>query len=154
MSGRDNLIQFLRLAALETDDCVIWPGLKDGGGYGMVCIGLRKTWGAHRKALEIRVQRPSSKLLCLHGPCHNTACMNYRHLRWGTHSQNLVDRDRDGTGNRGVLHPLSKLTEEDLETIRRWLSIGRTQASIGRALGVSRTTIWRIASGQAYVGSV
>lgn len=94
--------EFLRLAALETDDCVIWPYAK--GGYKTRPYGQLRRDGkilrVHVEALRLRVPQPPpgrhGPYEVCHGPCHNSLCMNYRHLSWGTRSQNVRDRWRDG----------------------------------------------------------
>jgi hypothetical protein len=88
---------FDRLVQIETDECVIWPGNIDAHGYGRVHFGggSRKT---HQLALERRFGRPAGLMAC-HRPgigCQQL-CMNYRHLYWGTNTDNMRDKIIDGT---------------------------------------------------------
>lgn len=39
-------------------------------------------------------------------------------LRWGTHRDNCLDRKRHGRGNSGEMHPLAKVTENDVREMR------------------------------------
>lgn len=90
---------FEELAALETDECVVWPYGKSGG-YGMIRHEGRPTQ-VHRLALLRRTPLPFEGAVACHAPqiCHNRACMNYRHLRWATQVENVADKKVDGTAN-------------------------------------------------------
>lgn len=63
-------------------------------------------------------------------------------LKWGTNSENQVDRVLHGTSNQGSRHGMSKLTETDVRSIRGMYATGRyTFSAIARLFGVSRRTI-------------
>lgn len=79
-----------------TDDCILWPYAKTGGGYGSYLVD-GKHWKAHAWVLAQLVPPPFDGAICRHGPCHNRLCVNPRHLSWGTHWDNHQDRKRDGT---------------------------------------------------------
>lgn len=85
----DKLVTFGRLLLQETDDCVEWPGHRNRAGYGRLTAGTT-TQFVHRTALEIHSGESPVELNALHS-CHNPACMNHRHLRWGNHSDNAAD---------------------------------------------------------------
>jgi transcriptional regulator with XRE-family HTH domain len=53
--------------------------------------------------------------------------------------------------NRGERNPLAKLTTDDVARIRERLAVGEPGAAIGRAFGVSKTTISKIRRGRAWV---
>jgi len=57
-------------------------------------------------------------------------------LRWGTHSQNMLDRRRDGTDPRGENHPCAKLKTEDIPLIR-WMGSFSSCRTIADTFGVS-----------------
>lgn len=141
---------FLSLASLETDDCVIWPRSRSSSGYGR----FRRDgveFQAHVEALTLRAgPRPTGVHVAAHGPCHNPACINYRHLRWATPRENQADRFRDGTAGIGSSNPQAKLTESKVLEIRSLLAGGQSQAEIGRTFGVSQSQIWAIKSGRAW----
>jgi hypothetical protein len=136
---------FNRLAVMETDDCVIWPLSKRNGGYGQVWDPtIKYCFRAHVLALEMRWPRPDPAALALHGPCHNPACMNYRHLYWGTRKRNQDDRKRDGTyllRPRGEASGRAKLTETQVIEIRRARSTGESLRSIARRFPCSPTNV-------------
>jgi hypothetical protein len=87
MKPKTRLVEFGRLLITETDDCLEWPGAKTAGGYGRLNAGKTSTL-VHVAALEIRTGERPPGMDAMHS-CHNRACMNYRHLSWGTRSQNI-----------------------------------------------------------------
>lgn len=134
-------LAFLESALLMyTDACILWPYTKNDAGYGQVwCDGQLKR--ASRVVLERKLGRPMvSGTHAAHAPgiCHNPACINPRHLREASIADNMADRLLDGTSNRGSRHGLSKLTEDDVISIR---SDPRTQRVIASEFGLDQSTI-------------
>ena len=128
-----------------TDECVIWPyGLSSG--YGSLWIDGEK-WYAHRYALAQYTGANPPDKVASHGPCHNRACCNPRHLSWATHHENNLDRERDGTLLRGEDAPLAKLKAPEVLAI---FKDGRTQEAIAGDYGISRTTVSHIKSGKSW----
>lgn len=142
--------EFRRLAAIETDECVIWPYAKGSQrGYGQVYIAGQKLY-AHREALTSRVPQPLDKPYARHGPCNKPACMNYRHLSWGTPTENNLDQRRDGTAMLGERNPMARLTAEDVAVIRRDFANGVSQRQLAKRHGVAVMTIWRAIRGVSW----
>lgn len=80
-------------------------------------------------------------LLCFKGPpvppqiwaCHNDGDPtnnSISNLRWGTNSENQMDRAKHGTSNHGSRNGMSKLTENDVRSIKRRLAAGETNKDI------------------------
>lgn len=131
--------------ARETDECIEWPYGKQKG-YGAVRIaGERKM--VHVEALTRKVGPPPPGMVALHGPCHNRACFNPRHLSWGTRAQNQLDRFRDGTDAIGERHPNALLTDEQVREIR---ASSATGAELATRYGVARRTIYGIRQGKTW----
>ena len=59
-------------------------------------------------------------------------------LRWGTHSENMRDRDRHGTTPRGTSHHAAKLNDGNVREIRRSTA---TISDLARRFGVARRSI-------------
>ncbi len=134
--------EFQYLASLETDDCVLWPGGLDGKGYGRIKIKGHPRY-VHDLALERRIGPRPKGMETAHDPirCGNTACMNYRHLRWATRQENINDMVLAGTRPRGEMHGGARLTQESVKAIRDSPLTGRTLANL---FGVSEATISRV----------
>jgi hypothetical protein len=78
-------------------------------------------------------------------------CNELSNLEFGTYSQNNgLDRKRDGTLLRGEKHPLAKLTETDVRSIRRLLKAGWPQKDIAKIFGVTRYAITDIKRGKSW----
>lgn len=148
-----NWAEFLRLTSLETDDCIVWLSLTDNG-YGRVTVpaipgpGPGRRVLAHRLALEMRSGPRPEGMEAAHAPviCHNPACINYRHLRWATRLENVLDQVADGTVTRGE-RSTSRLTADDVRAIRGGRYEGESRRRIALRFGVSPATIdaliWR-----------
>lgn len=131
----------------ETDDCIIWPFALLAEGYGYVNLNGRQRT-AHRASLLIHVgDPPASDMDAAHGPCHNRACVNPRHLSWKTRKENIHDRFRDGTLRAGKLrilkdpedpHSPAKLTAAEVAAIR---SSPLNQSELARQYGVKQNTV-------------
>lgn len=135
------------------DDCLVWPfhvSKKDG--YGRV----------HHPADGHLMT--ASRLMCVlaHGepptPKHeaahscgkgSSACVNPGHVYWATPTRNQRDRVLHGTSNRGERQGGSKLTEEDVRSIRGMIG-SMTQGSIADLFGVEVSTISRISTGDVW----
>jgi len=145
----DAAATFRRLCATQTDDCVEWPHARNRHGYGLIRHEGRSTL-THRLALTLIDPPPAPGLSAIHS-CDNPPCMNIRHLRWGTHDENMAEaRDRSllRTGDR---HPMAKLTESQVQMIRDALEAGQTGRSLARLYGVSEGTISMIRNGQRWI---
>jgi hypothetical protein len=69
-------------------------------------------------------------------------------LRYATRQENEKDKLLHGTHNRGARHGMSKLTEQDVLTIRQ--VIGQTQTALAKRFGVSDSCIRAILSRQRW----
>lgn len=103
----------------------------------------QKIMKPHRMVLEAFVGE------CPNGMegCHNDGNSqnnNISNLRWDTHSNNILDRVKHGTSNRGERCGTAKLTLEQVNAIR---IDTRLQKEIAKEYGVQQNTISRIKSG-------
>lgn len=142
-----------QLATRErSDECWEWPFPKDKDGYGYAVYNKFRT-RAHVLALifdgKPKPDPPSNN--ALHS-CDNPPCVNPRHLRWGTISDNTQDSIARGRfsyapSHRGSRSPNAKLTEEAVQSIR---SDSRNHRQVALIYGVHPATICRIRNGKAW----
>jgi hypothetical protein len=135
-----SMIDHPLVAPEPTSGCWLWFGHCTSGGYGHVRRPGGKHILTHRLSWELEGRTlPAGMILC--HKCNNRACCNPDHLYAGTHKDNMADAVRAGTLQRrfkGMKHPMRKLTELDVLTLRalpsRSASVLRGYA---RAYGVS-----------------
>lgn len=86
--------EFERLAALETDECVMWT-LNNSRGWGWVAIGGRMA-SVKVVALERHVPRPPGMEVTHDLPevPGEGMCINWRHLRWWTRKERMKQVQR------------------------------------------------------------
>jgi hypothetical protein len=116
----------------DPDGCWPWTGKTDIGGYGVVRRDGRQE-KTHRVAFELAYGPLPEGKIVRHFICDNPPCCRPEHLRSGTIADNNADMrikgraasgDRNGSRTRpdrqirGERHPLSKLTEADVRSIR------------------------------------
>jgi hypothetical protein len=138
--------------ALETDECIVWPFYKING-YGRINIEGKRKYVCEL-VCEIKYgHKPGPEYDSCHGPCHNRSCINYRHLYWGTRSQNMLDRERDGTNDFavGIENAACKLNEEQVFEIRKlYREKNLSYNKIANMFGLNRSTISLIISGKTW----
>lgn len=111
-------------------------------GYGRVWI-KSKYVKAHRLSYELFVGTIPQGASILHS-CHNRACVNPKHLRIGTHQENMQDRKMVGKYNRQY-NGRTKLSQNDLRTVTLLRSQGQSYKKIGSLLNVSPSCIaWNV----------
>jgi len=117
--------------------CLEWTGCLNYG-YGRT-RAWGKAWRAHRLALELEGVDTTGHMV-LHS-CDNRKCCNPKHLRLGTHQENMDDRNsRDRQARlKGTDHGCAKLTDQDVHDIRA--ITGMSQRAIAKQYGVDRSLI-------------
>lgn len=138
-----------RAILMETDECIPWPYAKTPGGYAQVWVG-KTMIHVSRIVLERTVgPAPSPNHVAAHMPvlCHNRLCVNKRHLRWATRSENCEDMIADGTALIGEANGNAKLTYEQADLIRM---DSRMQKIIATEYGVSQSLVAMIKGGKRW----
>jgi len=129
----------------EDEDCQIWPFAKNDNGYARITIEGKQLL-VHRIVCE-KVNGPSTKEkpLALHS-CGNghLGCASPKHLRWGDHQQNAKDAESHGIHQKGSRNNQAKLTQDQVEEIRKKSSEGIKDQELADQFSVHRVTINRI----------
>lgn len=133
------------------EDCWLWTGSKQNGGYGTMWAGGRVRT-THRVAYEVfNGEIPNGLLVC--HKCDNRACVNPAHLFVGTHKDNAMDMAKKGRcalqragmqRPRGESHPKAKLSYNIAKLIRCDLARNESQLDVARKYGVSQATVSRV----------
>lgn len=127
----------------------------DTHGYPQVSLyknKQRKKFLVHRLVLSTFCGARSMDTECRHldgNPRNNTL----DNLRWGTHSENMIDRNNHGTmkSMRGSNNNNARLNEWQVRIIKQLLCIGGwTQREIGNIFGVSSDVIGSIKRGKTW----
>lgn len=126
--------------------CDEWPGFRNRKGYGQAG---RHTL-VHRAAWEA-VHGPIPDGVCVLHRCDNPPCVSPAHLFLGTKAENNRDMHAKGRGSWGGLvfgieHHSARLDSEKVREIRRRHSAGESPRALAAEFGVSRETIWKVAT--------
>jgi hypothetical protein len=118
---------------------VLSPGKGYAGRLGVIlCMNnVTQRFQVHRLVLAAFKGVPAEDLDGLHNDGNH---LNNRpeNLRWGTHTDNMRDKQVHGTQTMGEAHHQSKLTGDQVRAIR---ADKRTSRAIGKEYGVSQVTV-------------
>lgn len=132
-------------ADFNSDECLIWPFARASHGYGVTSFGGRHAL-AHRVMCEkVHGPAPTRQHEAAHscGKGHE-GCVNPKHLRWATKSENALDAMGHGTKHtmlKGEGHKLAKLTEDDVRSIRRRRASGVSNVALSQEYRVNTSCI-------------
>lgn len=132
----------------KTESCWLWTGALLKTGYGSIRIN-NKSVRAHRVAYELSVGKIPDGMIILHS-CDNPLCVNPSHLRIGNKRENMADAIERGQHKTGERHAKSKLSNNDVATIRAALSAGVTGRYLAKKFSVDETTISHIKSSKSW----
>lgn len=133
---------FIRQALLmETGECIIWPFGRSHDGYPVINMDGVSMHG-HRYVCAQAHGHPPDGMLALHS-CHTPACVNKRHLRWGTPMDNINDRKSSPRRPVGIRGPSARLTVQQVREMRA-IYPRQSMQELGDHYGVTRATVHRI----------
>lgn len=132
----------------KTGDCWLWTACRTSKGYGQFGIG-RRVYPAHRIAFALAFEKPPDSLVVCHR-CDNPPCVRPDHLFLGSQSDNLLDAFAKGRGFRLTAdrNPNTKLTDEQVATIRERVAAGERYTAIAPAFGVTPQYVGQLARGE------
>lgn len=126
-------------------DCLIWPFQRDAAGYARVRWAGRDQIASRVMCVLAHGDPPFDGAQAAHkcGRGH-LGCVHPKHLRWASPHENNMDKVDHGTAARGERAWCSKLTEQDVRSIRRLISSGTTQRAIAAKFGISQSSVCSI----------
>jgi hypothetical protein len=133
--------------SVKSGDVRYLSQFSSNGGYPCVMLVNRKARKCARVHLLVMGAfvgpRPQG-MMCRHlnGDPRDARLVN---LKYGTQSENEMDKRLHGTDNRGERHPLARLSERDVLDIRY---SGKPVRELAAAYGVSLSHVYNVRSGQ------
>jgi hypothetical protein len=125
-------------AAHKGEDCLYWPFGTASHGYGSLGYNS-KNYTAPAFMCET-AYGPRGEGQVVRHLCGRKACVNPKHLTWGTPHENMQDRVRHDAHKRGERQWTAKLTETDVRAIREMRGT-ISSYKIAALYGVARGTI-------------
>ncbi len=124
---------------LVTDDCWLWKGPVNRGGYGKLSFRKKKTVTAHRVSYLLFKGEIEDDLLVCHS-CDIRPCVKPAHLWTGSHMENMIDMLDSGNQR-------SKLSAIDVIKIRELVEkFDVAQTKIAKTFNITSGTVSSIIS--------
>src|SRR5262249_1948181 len=133
------------------DECWVWTGAKDEGGYGQIKAQHGKRMiHAQRASWIIHFGDIPDGLMVRHR-FDNPPCVNPKHLLLGIHADNMFDVRERGR-KKGERNPKAKLTREQVEGIRHARSQPNPPSfsELEKKYNVGRSHLCQVANGKAW----
>jgi len=131
----------------DTDECWEWKGTKNNAGYPLFSMKGRM-YSAIRILYQLYYKRNIEKGEIISHTCKNNGCMNPDHIYATTRSERTQqayrDRELIPASQKGEKNPNSKLSEQDIITIRNRKKEGVTHQELADEYNVTKTTISQI----------
>ena len=139
---------------VDEGGCWLWTGKLKDTGYGEINPGGRSSpRGAHRVSYELFKGEIPKGMYVLH-KCDVRCCVNPDHLFLGTAKENTQDMMSKGRGkyttHSGENNAKSKLTQAEVDEIRRRYGAGESRGSIAKDFNVTPKHITQVAKGRCW----
>jgi len=133
------------------DECWPWLGSVDKDGYGQIWDGFAgKSLRAHTLSAELHLGKRNGRLVC--HSCDNPQCSNPAHLFFGTQQDNMADKVAKKRQAVGEMQGNSKLTESQVEEIRKRRE--DSYKTLCAEFNLVPSTVYRIWRGQSWAYSL
>jgi hypothetical protein len=135
----------------EHTGCLLWKGGLDREGCARANVrsgGKTRGIGIARAVMVLAFGMPPDGIFALHS-CGNMRCVSIGHLRWGTHRDNMDDRDMDGTTAKGERGGRAKMSNSEAIYANARKGLESAQ-DVAARLGVSAGAIYNIWSGLSW----
>lgn len=131
---------------IDTDECITLPNKS----YPTIRWDGKMQSVSRLVLTEIVGPPPTDKHMAAHKPsvCHNTRCINVKHLSWKTQSENESDKVLDGTNSIGSRNGNFKLTDEQVLDI--YYDLLLTHRELAALYNVDSSVVTRIKNGEAW----
>lgn len=138
----------------DVECCWEYLGTRDKYGYGAFwMLELGRKVPSHRIAYSLHYGGFDRSLVVMH-TCDNPPCCNPHHLRLGTRGDNNRDRSSKGRGREhrqwGSANTRARLTQSDVDEIRRLANEEITQAEIAERFSIKQPQVSRIIKGTSW----
>lgn len=146
----------VKIPANLLTECWEWGGYINNHGYGSFgCRSDRRRSqkiAAHRMSYSLVVGVIPSGAILMHS-CDRPSCVNPAHLRIGTHAENQADKMAKGRQARGERVGTAVMTLAHAASILERRLAGEGGAAIARSMGLNRSTVAAVISGQNWSGN-
>lgn len=143
------LKRFWKKVEIQSNSCWLWKGTRFKKSYGMFWLNGTMR-GAHRAIFLLMGKTIPKGMVVMH-LCDNKICVNPKHLKIGTSSDNNRDTVLKGRRNnkapQGENHVRAKLSMAQVKQIRK---DDRTCRFLGRLYEVNHKTIWNIKNNKSW----
>jgi hypothetical protein len=150
-TSKGGLKEWLKFHIAHTgDECLKWPFYCSNAGIAYAKINSKSIKAARLMCIMAHGEPPTPEHQAAHscGKAHE-GCVNPKHLRWATRTENEADKRLHGTDTRGTKNGGSRLTEANVIEMRR-IGNAESNASMARRFGVNRSTVLLIKSGKSW----
>lgn len=134
---------------INTDECIPWPFYANSKGYGRIHRGASSHLVSRVICAATHGEPPTKKHQAAHD-CGFSGCVNRRHIKWKTATENDADKDRHGTRPHGETSSKTKLSANLAVTIFQRVWGGEKQEALAAEYGVTAVAISDIKCGKTW----